>query len=100
MRKNNTSSTPEKKGEDRLTGMTKYCFGACFVISVGLIIGGFIAPPMGVVDGSVLTAVGELLLFPAMLFGYKSIEMGMEVHFQKGDTQINIVHDDDEDKED
>ena len=100
MTKRNTSSTPEKKGEDRLSVLCRYCFGACFVISVGLIVGGFIAPPTGVVDGSVLTAVGELLLFPAMLFGYKSIEMGMEVHFQKGDTTLNIVHDDDEDKED
>ena len=40
----------------------------CFFVSVGLIVGGFFTPPMGVVDGSVLTAVGELLLFPTLLY--------------------------------
>ena len=30
-------------------------------ISIALIVGGFLLPPMGIIDGSVLTAVGELL---------------------------------------
>ena len=38
-------------------------FYLTFAISLQLIIGGFLLPPMGIIDGSVLTAVGELLMF-------------------------------------
>ena len=62
----------------------------CFFVSVGLIVGGFIVPPMGVIDGSVLTAVGELLLFPTLLYGYRAIEMGLRVKFQRGETSIEV----------
>ena len=47
-------------------------------------------PPMGVIDGSVLTAVGELLLFPTLLYGYRAIELGYEVKIQHGDTSVEI----------
>ena len=33
-------------------------------LSILLIAGGFVCPPMGVIDGSVLTAVGLLLALP------------------------------------
>lgn len=72
----------------------KLTFASCFVISAGLIITGFFTPPTGVVDGSVLTAVGELLLFPALLYGFRAIEMGLEVKFKKGETSIEISKDD------
>lgn len=62
----------------------------CFFVSVGLIIGGFLTPPTGVIDGSVLKAVGELLLFPTLLYGFRAIELGLNVKFQKGDTSIAI----------
>lgn len=44
----------------------KVIFTICLSLSVGLIIGGFFVPPMGVIDGSVLTAVGELFGFAAL----------------------------------
>ena len=62
----------------------------CFVISVLLIIVGFLIPPMGVIDGSVLTAVGEILLFPVIIYGFRAIELGLEVKIQKGDTSVEI----------
>ena len=74
----------------------KLVTGLCFVISVGLIIVGFLLPPMGVIDGSVLTAVGELLLFPVIIYGFRAIELGMEVTIQKGDTTVEIHQDDDQ----
>ena len=70
-----------------LSSMT---FLVCFFVSVGLIIGGFFVPPMGVIDGSVLTAIGELLLFPTLLYAFRAVEMGMKVKFQKGETSIEI----------
>jgi hypothetical protein len=46
---------------------------------------------MGVIDGSCLTAVGELLLFPTILYAYRAIELGLTVKFNHGDTSIEIT---------
>lgn len=75
--------------------LSRITFVICFFVSVGLIIGGFFVPPMGVIDGSVLTAVGELLLFPTLLYGFRAVEMGLKVRFQKGETSIEIHKQDD-----
>ena len=70
--------------------LSQFTFLVCFFVSVGLIIGGFFAPPMGVIDNSVLTAVGELLLFPTLLYGFRTLELGYKVKFQKGETSIEV----------
>jgi sugar phosphate permease len=70
--------------------MLRVTFALCFFVSVGLIVGGFFTPPMGVIDGSCLTAVGELLLFPTLLYGFRAVELGMRIKFQKGETSIEI----------
>ena len=38
-------------------------FWIAFIVSIGLIVGGFFVPPVGVIDGSVLTATGILSAF-------------------------------------
>lgn len=76
--------------------LSRFTFAICFFVSVGLMIGGFFVPPMGVIDGSVLTAVGELLLFPTLLYAYRALKLGYEVKFQKGETSIE-VHKNEED---
>ena len=38
-------------------------FWLAFVVSIGLIVGGFLVPPLGVIDGSVLTGTGILSAF-------------------------------------
>jgi hypothetical protein len=70
--------------------LSRLTFVICFFVSVGLIVGGFFVPPMGVIDGSVLTAVGELLLFPTLLYGFRAVEMGLKVKFQEGETSITV----------
>ena len=42
------------------------------------------------IDGSVLTASGELLLFPTLLYAFRALELGYKVKFQKGDTTIEM----------
>ena len=64
-----------------------------------LIVAGFLMPPRGEIDGSVLTAVGELLLFPSLAFGFRAIMAGMELHITKGDTHIEITKDDNDDNQ-
>lgn len=77
--------------------LSRLTFVICFFVSVGLIVGGFFVPPMGQIDGSVLTAVGELLLFPTLLYGYRAVELGMKVRFQKGSTSVEIRKNNDDD---
>ena len=57
-------------------------------LSILLIAGGFVCPPMGVIDGSVLTAVGLLLAFavlarlPAFM---EQAAKGKTIRLKKGD---------------
>ena len=80
----------QKTEETRTFWLSRMTFCVCFFVSVGLIVGGFFVPPMGVIDGSVLTAIGELLLFPTLLYAFRAIELGLRVKFQKGETSIEI----------
>ena len=80
----------EKVDEPRTFILSRITFAVCFFVSVGLIIAGFFVPPMVIIDGSVLTAIGELLLFPTLLYAYRAIELGLSVKFQKGDTSVEI----------
>ena len=41
-------------------------FWICLAVSAGLLIAGFIVPPTGVIDGTVLSGVGELFAFAAL----------------------------------
>lgn len=80
----------EKTDGTRSFWLSRFTFVICFFVSVGLMIGGFFVPPTGVIDGSVLTAVGELLLFPTLLYAYRALELGYRVKFQKGETSIEV----------
>lgn len=65
-------------------------FAVCLAASIGLIVGGFFVPPTGVIDGSVLTAVG-------LLFGYATlgqihflVARGKGVVVNHGSTSISV----------
>jgi hypothetical protein len=81
----------EKTDGTRSFWLSRMTFIVCFFVSVGLIVGGFFVPPMGIIDGSCLTAVGELLLFPTLLYAFGAVELGLKVKFQKGETSIEIT---------
>ena len=61
-------------------------------ISTALIVGSFFVPPMGQIDSSVLQAVGEIQGFAALGVGFECIFTGMSVSLEKGDTKINVSH--------
>lgn len=65
-------------------------FFLSLVISIGLIIGGFFMPPQGEIDGSVLKAVGELFLYPALAFGAKALDDNKKIQMQHGNTTITV----------
>lgn len=88
----------EKTDGTRSFWLSRLTFVVSFFVAVGLIVGGFFVPPIGVIDGSCLTAIGELLLFPTLLYAFRALELGMKVKFQKGETSISI-HKEEEEKE-
>ena len=82
--------TTIKSDGTRSYWLSRWTFVLSFFVSVGLIIGGFFTPHKGVIDGSVLTSTGELLLFPTLLYAFRALELGYKVRFQKGDTSIEV----------
>ena len=65
-------------------------FYVTLFISIALILGGFIVPPTGEIDGSVLTAVGLLLMFAVVEKIPEAIAAGRSVKIQKGDTSLEV----------
>lgn len=65
-------------------------FWLCFTICAGLIIAGFCVPPTGVIDGSVLKGVGELVIFPTLRTVDKAINKGLDAKLKHGKTEVII----------
>lgn len=69
-----------------------------FIVAIGLMIYSIICPPQGVLDGSVLLGVSELLAFtvvfkiPNMI---KSIKDGKSIKIHHNDTEIEVNSDKD-----
>lgn len=60
------------------------------LVAIGLIIGSFFVPPMGVIDGSVLAAVGEIFAFAALGTVIKAIDKGVDAKVQHNNTSLTI----------
>lgn len=70
--------------------MNRKVFYICLITSIALMAGGFFCPPLGVIDGSVLTGVGCLLGFATLNVVIMGINNGTDVHVEKGDLHIDI----------
>lgn len=70
--------------------MNKNAFWICLITSICLIIGGFLVPPLGIIDGSVLTAVGLLLGFAVVGVVMNAMLHGADMKITKGDTTIEL----------
>lgn len=71
-------------------------FWICLVASIALMVAGFCVPPMGIIDGSVLTSVGILFGFATLAQIPVIIEVAGSVKVTKGDMTIeakNITND-------
>lgn len=68
-------------------------FSITLGISIVLMVGGFIVPPTGIIDGSVITSVGLLLLYaviaqiPVIM---KAVRDGKTIRIQKGDFSAEL----------
>lgn len=62
-------------------------------VSIVLIIAGFFVPPMGIIDGSVLTATGIMAGFGALFEGGHAIDKGMDVKLKIANAELEIEND-------
>lgn len=68
-------------------------FSITFGLSVLLIVGGFVCPPIGVIDGSVLSAVGLLLMFAVIAQIPDALKSGRNIKITHADTSAEITSD-------
>jgi len=71
----------------------KFIFFICLAVAVGMFIGGFFCPPMGVIDGSILKAGGILLGFAALGIAGQNLANGKGITFSHGETEVTIEED-------
>ena len=64
------------------------------IVAISLIIAGFLVPPLGVIDGSVLTAVGEIVFLVTIFFVWDCITKGKIAKIKKGDLEASISDND------
>lgn len=76
--------------------LDKYIFIVCLIVSIAMFIGGFFCPPMGAIDGSVITAAGLLLGFAALGVAGQNLANGKDVTFHHGETEVEIGDNDEE----
>ena len=60
------------------------------ISSILLIIASFLVPPLGILDGSVLAAVGELEGLGVLWIVLRAVEKGTAASFKKGDVEVDI----------
>lgn len=59
-------------------------------MAVGLIVASFIVPPTGIIEPSVLAAVGEIFAFAALGTVIKAIDKGVDAKVQHNNTSLTI----------
>lgn len=60
------------------------------LVAVGLIVASFIVPPTGIIEPSVLAAVGEIFAFTALGTVIKAIDKGVDAQVQHNNTTITV----------
>lgn len=71
-------------------------FGILTVAAIAMIVASWFVPPMAVIDGSVLAAVGELFGFGALWTVIKAIDKGTPASLTHNGTTISVNRDDEE----
>lgn len=59
-------------------------------ISAAMLIGAALTPPMWVIDGSILAAVGELFAFASLFKAGEAIDRGLDAKIKHGKTEIEL----------
>ena len=65
-------------------------FFLCLFLSMGLMVTGFMLPPEGTIDRSVIVSVGELFAFAALSAAMAAISKGKEIEVKHNNTSLTI----------
>ena len=79
----------------KVTWLTNIWMRILSISSLLLIIASFFVPPLGVLDGSVLAAVGELEGLGVLWIVLRAVEKGTGASFKKGDVEVDILEKED-----
>ena len=74
----------------KVTWLTNIWMRILSISSILLIIASFFVPPLGVIDGSILAAVGELEGLGVLWIILRAVEKGTAASFKKGDVEVDI----------
>ena len=75
----------------KVTWLTNIWLRILSISSILLIIASFFVPPLGVIDGSILAAVGELEALGVLWIVLRAVEKGTGASFKKGDVEVDIL---------
>lgn len=79
--------------------MKRIFFWITLILSAALIIAGFILPPLGIIDNSVLVAVGELGFFALIAELPSYLESKKDIKIQHGNASITVADLNDKDED-
>lgn len=65
-------------------------FWVCLGFSIALLVAGFIVPPTGEINGSVLKGVGVLFAYAALYTAWLAVKRGVDAKVQHGNTSLTI----------
>lgn len=74
----------------RSATMKNPAFWVCLMLSITLIVAGFIVPPLGDIHGSVLTAVGLLFAFATLYEVHIAMKKGVDARLRHGNTELSV----------
>lgn len=60
------------------------------IAAIGLLIASFVVPPVGIINSSVLAAVGEIFAFAALGTVIKAIDKGVDAKVQHNNTTLTV----------
>ena len=83
----------------KVTWLTNIWLRILSISSILLIIASFFVPPLGVIDGSILAAVGELEALGVLWIVLRAVEKGTAASFKKGDVEVDIKEKEDKEGE-
>ena len=68
-----------------------WLFKASVIVSIAMLIAGFLVPPMGIIDGTVLVAVGEVgLIVNIPVFFAFAHDKNLSVHADLDDKSVTV----------
>ena len=81
------------------TKPNKIAFWVCLGISTAMLVSSFIIPPTGVIDPSILRAVGEIFAFSVLYVVIEALNRGTDVTLHKRDVDITLNNPDKDEDE-